>query len=138
MSSKRVQHVVRKYSNEEHRKHPPSDLGWAQQCPESHRNERPPINLVMIGFYTFSPVIFHAYHLVQLSNWGGEYEFPDVIDLLIQSGWAIDANRLDGWWIDVGYSEIRDHAEEHLDDEQATSDSTSTSNSKSEKQVAEK
>ena len=46
----------------------------------------------------------------------GEYELPDAIDLLIQSGRTIDAIRLDGWRIDVGYPEDRDRAEERLDE----------------------
>ena len=50
----------------------------------------------MTGFYTFMPAIFHACHLVQPSD-RGEYELPDAIDLLIQSGRTIDAIRLDGW-----------------------------------------
>jgi len=62
----------------------------------------PPSNLVMTGFYTFTPEIFHACHLVQPSE-RGEYELPDAIDLLIQSGRTIDAIRMDGWRIDVGY-----------------------------------
>ncbi|MYL15304.1 NTP transferase domain-containing protein [Halorubrum terrestre] len=74
----------------------------------------PPSNLVMTGFYTFTPAIFHACHLVQPSD-RGEYELPDAIDLLIQSGRTIDAIRLDGWRIDVGYPEDRDRAEERLD-----------------------
>ena len=74
----------------------------------------PPSNLVMTGFYTFTPAIFHACHLVQPSD-RGEYELPDAIDLLIQSGRTIDAIRLDGWRIDVGYPEDRDRAEEKLD-----------------------
>ena len=73
----------------------------------------PPSNLVMTGFYTFTPAIFHACHLVQPSD-RGEYELPDAI-------------RLDGWrsrelasgtsrdevtrWIDVGYPEDCDRAE---------------------------
>jgi glucose-1-phosphate thymidylyltransferase len=73
----------------------------------------PPSNLVMTGFYTFTPAIFHACHLVQPSG-RGEYELPDAIDLLIQSGRTIDAIRLDGWRIDVGYPEDRDKAEERL------------------------
>jgi len=77
--------------------------------------EDPPSNLVMTGFYTFTPAIFHACHLVQPSD-RGEYELPDAIDLLIQSGRTIDAIRLDGWRIDVGYPEDRDRAEERLDD----------------------
>ena len=56
----------------------------------------PPSNLVMTGFYTFTPAIFHACHLVQPSD-RGEYELPDAIDLLLQSGRTIDAIRLDGW-----------------------------------------
>ncbi|MGQ3330208.1 UTP--glucose-1-phosphate uridylyltransferase AglF [Halorubrum sp. FL23] len=75
----------------------------------------PPSNLVMTGFYTFTPAIFHACHLVQPSG-RGEYELPDAIDLLIQSGRTIDAIRLDGWRIDVGYPEDRDRAEERLDE----------------------
>ena len=79
----------------------------------------PPSNLVMTGFYTFTPAIFHACHLVQPSD-RGEYELPDAIDLLIQSGRTIDALRLDGWRIDVGYPEDRDRAEERLDAESGT------------------
>ena len=75
--------------------------------------EDPPSNLVMTGFYTFTPAIFHACHLVQPSD-RGEYELPDAIDLLIQSGRTIDAIRMDGWRIDVGYPEDRDEAERCL------------------------
>ena len=75
--------------------------------------DEPPSNLVMTGFYTFTPAIFHACHLVQPSN-RGEYELSDAVDLLIQSGRTIDAIRMDGWRIDVGYPEDRDEAEERL------------------------
>ncbi|WP_436344724.1 UTP--glucose-1-phosphate uridylyltransferase AglF [Natronorubrum sp. FCH18a] len=84
--------------------------------------DEPPSNLVMTGFYTFTPAIFHACHLVQPSD-RGEFELPDAIDLLIQSGRTIDAIRMDGWRIDVGYPEDRDRAEERLaDDESATTE----------------
>jgi glucose-1-phosphate thymidylyltransferase len=79
--------------------------------------EDPPTNLVMTGFYTFSPAIFHACHLVQPSD-RGEYELSDAVDLLIHSGRIIDAIRMDGWRIDVGYPEDRDEAEERLLEEQ--------------------
>jgi glucose-1-phosphate thymidylyltransferase len=75
--------------------------------------DEPPSNLVMTGFYTFTPAIFHACHLVQPSN-RGEYEISEAIDLLIQSGRTIDAIGLDGWRVDVGYPEDRDEAEELL------------------------
>ena len=73
----------------------------------------PPSNLVMTGFYTFSPAIFHACKLVQPSA-RGELEISEAIDLLIRSGRTIDAIRLDGWRIDVGYPEDRDEAERRL------------------------
>jgi glucose-1-phosphate thymidylyltransferase long form len=75
--------------------------------------EEPPSNLVMTGFYTFTPAIFHACHLVEPSD-RGEYEISDAVDLLIQSGRTIDALGMDGWRIDVGYPEDRDEAEERL------------------------
>ncbi|TYL39308.1 UTP--glucose-1-phosphate uridylyltransferase [Natronococcus pandeyae] len=79
----------------------------------------PPSNLVMTGFYTFSPAIFHACHLVQPSG-RGEYEISEAIDLLIRSGRTIDAIGLDGWRIDVGYPEDRDEAEERLQESEVT------------------
>jgi glucose-1-phosphate thymidylyltransferase len=74
----------------------------------------PPTNLVMTGFYTFSPAIFHACHLVQPSV-RGEYELSEAVDLLIQSGRTIDAIRMDGWRVDVGYPEDRDEADRRLE-----------------------
>lgn len=76
----------------------------------------PPSNLVMTGFYTFSPAIFEACKLVQPSD-RDEYELSDAIDLLMESGRTIDAVRLDGWRIDVGYPEDRDTAERRLSEE---------------------
>ncbi len=81
--------------------------------------DEPPSNLVMTGFYTFSPAIFHACHLVQPSN-RGEYEISEAIDLLIQSGRTIDAIGMDGWRIDVGYPEDRDGAERRLQEGEDT------------------
>lgn len=75
--------------------------------------EDPPSNVAMTGFYTFSPAIFHACHLVQPSD-RGEYEISDAIDLLIQSGRTINALHMDGWRVDVGYPEDRDEAERRL------------------------
>ena len=85
--------------------------------------EDPPSNLVMTGFYTFTPAIFHACHLVQPSN-RGEYEISEAIDLLIRSGRTIDAIRMDGWRVDVGYPEDRDEAERRLQEEKGVVEST--------------
>jgi len=77
--------------------------------------DEPESNLVMTGFYTFTPAIFHACKLVQPSN-RGEYELSEAVDLLIRSGRTIDAFRIDGWRIDVGYPEDRKRAEERLEE----------------------
>jgi glucose-1-phosphate thymidylyltransferase len=82
--------------------------------------EDPPSNLVMTGFYTFSPAIFHACKLVQPSN-RGEYEISEAIDLLIASGRTIDAIQLKGWRMDIGYPEDRDEAERRLQEATANS-----------------
>ncbi len=78
--------------------------------------DEPESNLVMTGFYTFSPAIFPACKLVQPSN-REEYEISEAIDLLIRSGRTIDAIGIDGWRIDVGYPEDREKAEQRLDDQ---------------------
>ena len=87
--------------------------------------EEPPTNLVMTGFYTFSPAIFHACHLVQPSN-RNEYEISEAIDLLIRSGRTIDAIRMDGWRVDVGYPEDREKAERLLRGEEPEAVDSST------------
>ena len=81
----------------------------------------------MTGFYTFTPAIFHACHLVQPSN-RGEYEISEAIDLLIQSGRTIDAIRMNGWRIDVGYPEDREEAERRLQSGDANAEVTSEEN----------
>lgn len=73
----------------------------------------PPSNLVLTGFYTFTPAVFHACHLVQPST-RGEYELSEAIDLLIQSGRTIDPIKMDGWRVDIGYPEDRERAEQQL------------------------
>jgi len=82
----------------------------------------PPSNLVMTGFYTFTPAIFHACHLVQPSD-RGEYEISDAVDLLIHSGRTIDALRMDGWRVDVGYPADREEAERLLEGADVTAGS---------------
>jgi len=86
--------------------------------------EDPPSNLVMTGFYTFTPAIFHACHLVQPSN-RGEYEISEAVDLLIQSGRTIDAIRMNGWRVDVGYPEDRERAEQLLQGDESEPDKDS-------------
>jgi len=90
--------------------------------------EEPPTNLVMTGFYTFTPAIFHACHLVQPSN-RGEYEISEAVDLLLASGRTIDAIGLDGWRLDIGYPEDRDEAERRLTGETPEDDEAAVATS---------
>lgn len=76
----------------------------------------PPSSLVMTGFYTFTPAIFHSCKLVQPSNCG-KYEISEAIDRLILSDRTIGAIPLDGWRLDLGYPEVRDKVEERLHEE---------------------
>jgi len=87
----------------------------------------PPTNLVMTGFYTFTPAIFYACHLVQPSD-RGEYEITDAINLLLRSGRTIDAIQMNGWRVDVGYPEDRDEAERRLRDGRDASATETTAN----------
>jgi glucose-1-phosphate thymidylyltransferase len=94
-----------------------NDYGEIQEVVE--KPDDPPSNLVMTGFYTFTPAIFYACRLVQPSD-RDEYELSDAIDLLIQSGRTIDAIPMDGWRIDVGYPADREEAEERLQGVEST------------------
>jgi glucose-1-phosphate thymidylyltransferase len=93
-----------------------NDYGEIEEVIE--KPDDPPSNLVMTGFYTFTPAIFHACKLVQPSD-RDEYELSDAIDLLIKSGRTIDAIPMDGWRIDVGYPEDREEAEQRLQEVEA-------------------
>lgn len=60
----------------------------------------PPSTLVTTGLFVFSPVIFHACHLVQPSD-RGEYELADAIDLVVAAGHHVETVPLDGWRVNV-------------------------------------
>lgn len=94
--------------------------GYGEITEVVEKPDDPPSNLVMTGFYTFSPAIFNATRLVQPSG-RGEYELSDAIDLLIRSGRTIDAIALEGWRVDVGYPEDRETAERRLREGAVTS-----------------
>jgi len=64
--------------------------------------KNPKSNLVITGFYVFSPIIFKMLHGLELSS-RGEYELTDAIQRLVTDGHLVKASRITGWRLDVGY-----------------------------------
>lgn len=64
----------------------------------------PPSNLVITGFYVFSPIIFQ--HLARLKpSARGEYELTEAIQSLIETDNGVKISTISGWRQDIGYAE---------------------------------
>lgn len=63
--------------------------------------KQPPSNYAIIGIYFFKPVVFDIIKELRPS-WRGEYEVTDTIRLMMQKGYRIGYNIVDGWWFDTG------------------------------------
>lgn len=69
-------------------------------------------NLISTGLYKFSPDIFEALKLIELSP-RGEYELTDAITLLARQGKA-KAKRIKDYWLDLGCLDDIPKAEKFL------------------------
>ena len=66
--------------------------------------QNPKSNLVITGFYVFSPIIFEMIPKLKPS-FRGEYELTDAIQELIDSGYSVKAGLISGWRLDIGFPE---------------------------------
>ncbi|MDG6257863.1 MAG: glucose-1-phosphate thymidylyltransferase [Methanomicrobiaceae archaeon] len=69
---------------------------------EKPRN--PPSNLSIVGIYGLTPSIFEAIERIKPS-WRGELEITDALHWLIEKGYSIRYDLVEGWWKDTGKPE---------------------------------
>jgi glucose-1-phosphate thymidylyltransferase len=61
----------------------------------------PPSNFAVIGVYMFKPVVFDIIKDLKPS-WRGEYEITDTIQLMLERGYKVGYDFVEGWWLDTG------------------------------------
>ncbi len=85
----------------------PSKFGVAVISPEGNlvkiieKPDNPPSNYAVSGIYCFKKGIFESIDKIKPSK-RGEYEITDAIEDLLKNNINVNAEIIDGWWIDTG------------------------------------
>jgi glucose-1-phosphate thymidylyltransferase len=61
----------------------------------------PPSKYALVGVYFFKPVVFNIIKCLKPS-WRGELEITDAIQLMIDRGYRVGYDFVEGWWLDTG------------------------------------
>jgi len=64
----------------------------------------PPSKYAIVGVYFFKPVVFRIIEELKPS-WRVELEITDAIQLMLDRGYSVGYEVLEGWWFDVGKSD---------------------------------
>jgi glucose-1-phosphate thymidylyltransferase len=64
----------------------------------------PPSRFALVGVYFFKPSVFDIIEELKPS-WRGELEITDAIQLMLEHGYNVGYEVLEGWWFDVGKSD---------------------------------